>query len=1312
VSQSDFVTRGQALVNAGQFQEAVKVCRLGLLGRPTTVEGRIVLGQALLALKRFDEVLAEMRVALELDHGSVAAQALKGEALLRKGDPHAAVDVLQKVRAITPTDPRIAQLLAEAERVTGKPKFISSSSVSFIGGMSPALDDSFSVEGQTKHYPSGADQEDTGNDGHEDTGGSYTRPTSLSAPAARRSQPQQAMPPDGAPPPASLSVGDRSGTLEVDPEAEGVEVGADELGDVAAPPAVRAGAARAGGAPRARGGKRADPEQGRSAPGAAMSKQSPDRAAEIAARKAARAKGEISSVELADDEIMELDEAIPPPGAARLPGPFTAVRNAVNRPSGPMQDPPPNAPPPSLASLRPTAHQPSQPPPHLAQLIASQPHVMQMSPVPAQPPQPFNARSAIAAALPTQAAIPMPQPPSGIAAAARATVVADPRYPGAGPGLPAGPPASPAGWAPPDARTVAPWGNTPPAASPPMPMPMPIAAPDRGGGMMDAHLAALSDPTGSGVAVAINESSQTGGKVLKTGMRRTRSRLQIAMWVILGVAMIGGGVFAGFQIRAMRLGKQIDAARGEAATLASTDTWQGWVGARSRLADVAEASPTLDNRAMLARTRAILAYEFGDGLAEAQAAVDELAGQGGLEGEVAAAFVALARNDAKAARAAADRALGLASDDAAALYASSQAALLAGELAPAADAGKKALEKEARAMYATGLARVHAAATSWEAGVAATDQALKATPEHPGALIVRGVLFAESGRVASGNAPGAELRAALEKVVREGTRPATEQPRGVSPAQVAYADLALARVDAARGNLDAVKADMANAFAVGLDEQRFAEEVVETLYSINLLAQCRTATDRALAAWPGSLRVRAVRAQLAIAQGRPDEALALLDKAKDLMQLPGGLALRGAARLASGDLDGARADLDEALKRAPQLEHAVIGRAWVELRANKLAEARKRLEALYKAGAPASPALAAAYGRVLLAAGDPVLARGALEKAAGAVALIEASRAQLDFARVQLDLGEMKGARQALEQAIRIGIPEAPLALALLEFEDRRPAEGHKAIEALVQEAGDGAPAALLLEAARARMLVGDHRAAAAALERLQKLQDVVAWRLDRERGRYALRRGDNNGAAQALSRALDSCGDDAETFLLAAEVASADIKQARLVEKVQRLAKLRLKGRPEEAIIAGKLALAEDRNEDAEVAYEAARGPLEKASPRRQAQVEFGRAVVAYNKRDDAAAKSALKLVIALDPTLYNAYLYYGELLREQAPEEAFELSKKAVAYNPDHVDGWVMYGTLAHLLRKRADLSVAITRVGSLAPGGEALRQLQGLR
>src|SRR5690606_36388381 len=126
-----------------------------------------------------------------------------------------------------------------------------------------------------------------------------------------------------------------------------------------------------------------------------------------------------------------------------------------------------------------------------------------------------------------------------------------------------------------------------------------------------------------------------------------------------------------------------------------------------------------------------------------------------------------------------DRALALAAGDAAALNASSQAALLAGDLGLAAEAGQKAVAQEARAMYAAGLARVHAAATAWEEGLAAADQALKATPDHPGALIARGVLLAEGGRIVGANPAGAEIRGALEQVVRECTRPVPEQPRGV-----------------------------------------------------------------------------------------------------------------------------------------------------------------------------------------------------------------------------------------------------------------------------------------------------------------------------------------------------------------------------------------------------------------------------------------------------------------------------------------------------------------------------------------------------
>jgi len=53
----------------------------------------------LLALKRYDEVLAEMRVALRARSCVGPRAVLKGEALLRKGDGHGAVEVLRKFAA-------------------------------------------------------------------------------------------------------------------------------------------------------------------------------------------------------------------------------------------------------------------------------------------------------------------------------------------------------------------------------------------------------------------------------------------------------------------------------------------------------------------------------------------------------------------------------------------------------------------------------------------------------------------------------------------------------------------------------------------------------------------------------------------------------------------------------------------------------------------------------------------------------------------------------------------------------------------------------------------------------------------------------------------------------------------------------------------------------------------------------------------------------------------------------------------------------------------------------------------------------------
>jgi len=63
----DFVQRGKVSIVRRQYAEAVKICRLGLLAHPTLLEGRLVLGMALTALERWDEVLAEMREMADLE---------------------------------------------------------------------------------------------------------------------------------------------------------------------------------------------------------------------------------------------------------------------------------------------------------------------------------------------------------------------------------------------------------------------------------------------------------------------------------------------------------------------------------------------------------------------------------------------------------------------------------------------------------------------------------------------------------------------------------------------------------------------------------------------------------------------------------------------------------------------------------------------------------------------------------------------------------------------------------------------------------------------------------------------------------------------------------------------------------------------------------------------------------------------------------------------------------------------------------------------------------------------------------------------
>jgi tetratricopeptide (TPR) repeat protein len=218
----------------------------------------------------------------------------------------------------------------------------------------------------------------------------------------------------------------------------------------------------------------------------------------------------------------------------------------------------------------------------------------------------------------------------------------------------------------------------------------------------------------------------------------------------------------------------------------------------------------------------------------------------------------------------------------------------------------------------------------------------------------------------------------------------------------------------------------------------------------------------------------------------------------------------------------------------------------------------------------------------------------------------------------------------------------------------------------------------------------------------------TVRWKLDRERGRLALRKSDVAAAAAALERAVDDAGADAETFLLAADTVLAGGAPG-LGDKARARAAERLAGRAEEKIVQAKLLLAADKLGEAEQLFRAAKEALktENASPRRLAQADLGLAVIAYYRQKPVDALNTFELVLKEDPSIVDAYLFVAEL--EKDKKKALEQVKLAVSYNPDYVVAWELLGRLAIRMGDRKAQADVVARLTQLAPTSEVLRDLK---
>jgi tetratricopeptide (TPR) repeat protein len=1067
VSSTDFAKQARAHFERGAFQEAATACRRGLLANPGDVEARVLLGRALMALQRYGEVLAEMRVLLDREPGNPLGLALKGEALLYRGDVPRAVQALRDAHAVSPHDPAIRALRERAEHAAA---------ADARGFVFVDEDPSSNV---TRHYASPPDSGSTqrgagalGGDAAElfdNLLGEERQATAPAAPAAPRGagprgRPAPPSPPRQPPPAAPGPRGAAPGPRGAAPGPRG------------AAPAPRGAAPAPASPPRDASSSDLLPEHSGSfdEPTAiygdghfaskAMSPPAPPRPASPPpgmdrGRAMDRGRGPAPGAP---------DRGPPSRGlAAGQPGkPAPAPAPRIAQPIGPPIDLPPV----SLDALDAAEFDDEMAPTSTIDVDRSlrvrpetgtAPNLLRYSTQEttdeAQPPALPSMSFPSTSTAPTLAPRGAPPPPAGSSGSPMA------RAPAGAPGrvvAPAAPtsPEMPVARAVAEARrSMAPQPAPPPRpppterpvmAQPPMSRPLPTErAPERAmiapqpapwpspaerpperqaeRAMMapqppaPAHRLAASERP-----LPVLQPVPASGDPYDPTIAVPRHSRQSRAWQYLLVALIviAGGAVGGLQLRKLRLDWEIDGARRRADELMASDTYAGYLRAIDLYRDVLAVRSLPGDLASLARAQAALAAEFDEGYGDAQAAVQALGADdatGGPDAPLARAYLALAQRDAAGALAQLDLLAAQVSEHPFASYLTGRARLLTGDAQAALAAFQQAAERTPRPMFLVWLGHAHRALGREKDAADAFARALAQVPGHPAALLGRAELAASGQDAAVPGAAKGELEPALEALIADGARPLGQQTIGVSSGQMARAALALVALRARGG-------DQAGARRALQQLQAMRREGDPDFAVILAQAQAQLGdTDAALAelaavaeAWPTRLDARMAWAELALRAGNLDAARKALIGVQGMDSAIAGnaraLTLRGRTRLALGSVDTALADLDAALALHPDLLDAVVARAEVDLARGDATSAAARLGP--RAGEGASAEVRLVHAAALRGSGQYDQARTVLE------ALIKAPaappRTYLELARLERDQGRWTEARAAYASAI------------------------------------------------------------------------------------------------------------------------------------------------------------------------------------------------------------------------------------------------------------------------------------------------------
>lgn len=752
--------------------------------------------------------------------------------------------------------------------------------------------------------------------------------------------------------------------------------------------------------------------------------------------------------------------------------------------------------------------------------------------------------------------------------------------------------------------------------------------------------------------------------------RKPRRRVPLWLWSIVGLGMIGGGVYGGLEVREIRLSSQIREARVQAHESSRPDTYAGHRNAQQLLVRIAEIRHDETALGALARAQAVLVAEFGDSPERATSLLESLQTVDSLDGLAAKAYLAIAAGEHKVASQTAVSITTKYPNAAIGYYLLGRAKLLESNSDAAAEAINRSLEIQPSPLAFVALAQIEALRGDHAKAQKAVDGALSMVSGHPLALIWRARILLLSGDLPTdGDEPDGRLAALSSR-----SAGSSVEAMALSPAQKSWAGLVLAEIKLYRGDVSAAKRLVAEAKIGPPNDWMFSELLVDVLIGLGEREEARVQAIRNLAAWPQRSRSVVVVAHLRLLDGNPDGALEVIADYEGIEDSGEALAVRGRALLETGRLAEASTDLDKAIALGSD-QTAVIARARVDVLRGDTDAAIGRLEPMYDQTADLE--LTLAYAEVLRRSDKAAEARALLEPLTTGDGPIEA---MLELAKLEQSEGKFKAARAMLDGVLERNpqLVEALFGIALLDLDDGRVGEARKQLDKLVDR---GTENPLIMTAtARTRIMTGDSEAAQPLLDKVGKSTSWLAWQVARERGRLLLHRQSPTKAILELEGAVTLRSSDSESQILLLEANLETRNRKGSARALKGLAK----STDEASVLAlgtGIVALGDQRADDAIKSLSAARSAYLDAGA---SKLELSRVAFWLGRSyefdgDLKKAREWLDRAAQLNDSHAGAYYWLGQIAFRDGKLEAMVAHyEKSVAIDVgSHPLAWYFLGT-----------------------------------